>query len=186
MPFAGYFGVRPTRWASLHRARGALAVIAIWAMFEPSTNAKVPWVPLAELVDRADFVGVVRVEHVRGGIPFVRKARATARILESWKGPAAGTVAFVAGPTWTCDISDAKKGEEAVVFIRGGSLEHSGRGRMPIFVRDGRRLATIWPDVRLPEGVVTEAGPQAEFDFIRAIDVDTLRRAVSPPVEATR
>jgi hypothetical protein len=95
-------------------------------------------------------------------------------------------VTFVAAPTWICDISDAKNGEEAVVFVRDGSLVHAGRGRMPIFTRDGRRLAAIWPDVRLPAGVTTDDGPEPEYRFIRAVGVSDLQQAMSPAISVRR
>ena len=157
-----------------------IAVLAVSAVAEAPVVAKVAIMSLAELAEDAEFIGIVRVDRISRGIPFLKRPRATATILESWKGQPLGTVTFVAAPTWTCDISEAKKGEEAVVFIRGGSLEHSGRGRMPIFTRDGRKLAAIWPDVRLPPGTATEDGPEPQYQFIRAIDVVQLHDAVAP------
>ena len=121
----------------------------------------------------------MRVERIGFGIPFLKRRRATATVLESWKGQANGIVTFRAAPTWICDISDAKKGEEAIVFIRRGELELAGRGRMPIFTREGRRLAAVWPDVWLPPGLITEAGPEPQYDFIRSIGVDALRDQVA-------
>jgi len=180
--FAGY----PQCWADskggsiLRRVLAVIAVLTLSAFAEPPLVAKVAIMSLAELAEDAEFIGIVRVDRISWGIPFLKSPRATATILQSWKGQSLGRVTFVAAPTWTCDISDAKKGEEAVVFIRGGSLEHSGRGRMPIFTRDGRKLAAIWPDVRLPQGTVTEDGPEPAYQFIRAIDVVGLRDAVAP------
>jgi hypothetical protein len=153
--------------------------IAITVFHESQTLAKVRLMSLSEFVEAADFIGVVRVEQVSGGIPFLKRRRATATVIDSWKGQATGTVTFRAAPTWTCDISDAKKGEEAIVFIRRGELELSGRGRMPIFTREGRRLAAVWPDVRLPPGLVTEAGPEPQYDFIRSVAVDAIRDEIT-------
>src|SRR2546422_6284493 len=127
----------------LRRAFLVVLGLSVSALAGSSALAKVATIELAELARDAEFIGVVRVERVSFGIPLLRRARARATILESWKGQASGTVTFVAAPTWICDISDAKKGEEAVVFIRGRSLEHAGRGRMPIFTRSGRRLAPL-------------------------------------------
>jgi hypothetical protein len=152
--------------------------IAIPVLQESQTLAKVRLMSLSEFVEGANFIGVVRVERISSGIPFLKRRHATATVVESWKGQANGTVTFRATPTWTCDISDARKGEETVVFIRGGELELSGRGRMPIFTREGRRLAAVWPDVRLPPGLVTEAGPEPPYDFIRGVAVDALRDEV--------
>lgn len=162
--------------------RMAIALVGIFAISvfqESRTLASVRLMSLSEFVQDADFIGVVHVERVSGGMPFLKRRRATATVLESWKGQASGTVAFRAAPTWICDISDAKKDEETIVFIRSGELMLAGRGRMPIFTREGRRLAAVWPEVRLPPGVLTEAGSEPQYDFIRGVNVETLRAEVA-------
>jgi hypothetical protein len=161
------------------RAALFILALAISAIAGPLALAKVRLMPLAEFVQDAEFIGVVRVERISFGIPFLKRPRATATILDSWKGQTKGTVTFGAAATWVCDISDAKKGEEAIVFIQGGDLELAGRGRMPIFTREGRRLAAIWPDVRLPPAIATEAGPEPQYEFIRGIGVGDLHDAVA-------
>jgi hypothetical protein len=50
---------------------------------------------------------------------------------------------------------------------------------MPIFTREGRRLAAIWPDVTLPASMATEDGPEPEYRFIRGVGVDDLSAAVA-------
>jgi hypothetical protein len=161
-----------------------IVTLAISTFQESTTLAKVRLMSLSEFVQDADFIGVVRVERISGGIPFLKRRRATATVMESWKGQAIGTVTFRAAPTWTCDISDAKKGEETLVFIRSGELVLAGRGRMPIFTREGRRLAAVWPEVRLPPGVITEAGPEPQYDFILGINVEALRAEVATIVSS--
>jgi hypothetical protein len=148
-------------------------------LFPPAVAARVPYIDLKELVRTADFIGVVRISRVSSRIPLLRRSRAKATIIESWKGPTTGVVDFVAGPTWTCDISTAVAGEEAVIFVRGHSLLHSGRGRMPITTRDGRWLAAVWPDVRLPKDIKTEEGPDPAYAFIRSVAVTDLRASVA-------
>ena len=119
-----------------------IVLLAILPRVEP-VAVKVLSISLAELTERAEFVGIVRVDRISAGMPLLRRRRATATILDSWKGQVEGRASFVAAPTWVCDISDAERNEEAVVFIRDGQLLHAGRGRMPIFSREGRRLAAI-------------------------------------------
>ena len=159
-----------------------VAALAISALAGPLALAKVRPMTLAEFVQDAEFIGIVRVERVSLRIPFLMRSRATATILESWKGKTSGTITFGASATWVCDISDAKKGEEAVIFTRDGDLELAGRGRMPIFVRDGRRLAALWSDVRLPAVVTTESGPEPQYKFIRGVVVTDLHAAVATAV----
>ena len=96
-----------------------------------------------------------------------------------------GHVSFVAAPTWICDISDAEKNEEAILFVRDGKLLHAGRGRMPVFTREGRRLATFWSEVILPKDVITEEGPEPEYRFIRAVSVTGLRDVIATMPSAT-
>jgi len=171
-------GLRLKR-SSVRTALAVAAGLAFSALAGPLALAKVRIATLAELVQSAEFIGVVRVDRISTPIPFLRQRRATATVLQSWKGQSSGRVTFVAAPTWICDISDAKKGELAVVFIRAGSLEHAGRGRMPIFTREGRRLAAIWDDVRLPQGTSIKAGPEPEYSFIHGITVSDLQEAVA-------
>jgi len=136
--------------------------------------AKVASITFGELVRTADFIGLVRVERVRG-IPLLRAPRATAAVLEPWKGAATRRVTYVAAPDWICDISGAATGELAVVFLDGGRLAHSGRGRMTAFTRDGRRLVEVWPEVRLPDGLRAEPGLGS---FTSGVAIDDLRDAV--------
>ncbi len=156
-----------------------IVLLAISARAESPVAAKVGLISLADLKQQAEFIGIARVDKISVGIPLLRRPRATATVLESWKGQVEGRVSFVAAPTWICDISDAKRNEEAVVFIRDGKLLHAGRGRMPVFTRDGSRLAAIWDEVRLPADIITEDGPEPEYQFIRAASVSGLRGAIA-------
>ena len=170
----------------LRKTSAIIALAAVSLLGQAPVAASVAPITLGEIAERAEFIGIVRVDRISWGLPFLRRPRATATIMASWKGQAQGKVRFVAAPTWICDISDAKRGEEAVVFIRDGSLLHAGRGRMPIFVRDGRQLAAIWPDVRLPGGVTTEDGPEPEYRFIRGVGISDLQNAIANLPSALR
>jgi hypothetical protein len=170
----------------LRKTSAIIVLMAISVLGEAPVAARVAPITLGELAERAEFIGIVRVDRISWGVPLVLRPRAMATILDSWRGQAQGKVMFVAAPTWICDISDAENGEEAVVFVRDGSLLHAGRGRMPIFTRNARRLAAIWPDVRLPEGVTTEDGPEPEYPFIRAVGVIDLQNAVAKLSSAFR
>ncbi len=166
------------RW--IVRTAPLLCVVMVALLLaESSALAKVAPATLADLLRRSDFIGIVRVDRVGGRIPLVKRRRASATILQSWKGQRDGVVSFVAQATWTCDISEANQGEEAVVFIQGDRLVLAGRGRMPIFSRTGRRLAAIWPDVYLPPDLATEEGPEPDDLLIRGVDVDDLAATVA-------
>jgi hypothetical protein len=151
---------------------------ALFVVGGTPATAKVAIVPLVDLVREADFIGIARIERVGLGIPLLRKPRANAVVLETWKGAGQKRVSFVAAPTWTCDISHAEKGEIAIVFIGDGVLLHSGRGRMPTFTRENRTLAAVWDDVLLPSDIASEAGPDPRYSFIRGVPIDDLREIV--------
>jgi hypothetical protein len=172
--------------ATVLRGAAVLASVAtLTAVLGTPVAAKVAPVVLADLTRQAEFVGVVRVDRVSVRIPLILRRRATASVLEGWKGQSAGRVTFGASLTWACDISDANEGEEVVAFVRDGRLLQAGRGRMPIFSRNGRRLAAVWTDVRLPVGLGTEPGPDPAFASVRAVGVDDLRQAVAAVLSTT-
>jgi hypothetical protein len=172
--------------AVLLRALAAIASVAAFtALMGVPVAAKVVPVALADLTQQAEFIGVVRVDRVSFRIPLVLRRQATAVVLEGWKGRSEGRLTFRASATWVCDISDANDGEEIVVFVRDGQLLHAGRGRMPIFSRNGRRLAAVWTDVRLPADLRTEHGTDPALQFVRAVGVDNLRQAVATALSTT-
>ena len=161
-----------------HTTFAIAALLALITLAERPVAAKVGMITLEELTDGAEFIGIVRVESVGFGIRYLFQGHATATVLERWKGQARRWIRFGSTSTWSCDISDAHTGEEALVFTEGRQLAHAGRGRMPIFTRDGRRLAAVGPEVRLPATLVVEGGPKPDSDFIRAVSVDDLRTVI--------
>jgi hypothetical protein len=167
-------------------------------MFPAPARASVASITLKELVGRSDLIVVARETKVEDGPADLNLGEdvkspikvATARIVEVWKGKAGPDVRYIASPTWTCDISEAKVGESVVLFLSKSKsvpfmfIEHSGRGRMPIRDVNGRRHATIWViDIELPRGVKTIPGPEPEYGFIRSVVVDDLKQAVGQVVK---
>jgi hypothetical protein len=142
-----------------------------------SGKASVAEITLRELIDMSDLIVVATVTKVEKGTTYPPPAEphlpppeiATARVLETWKGTHFQEVSFLASPTWTCDISDAKQGERVVLFLRSSKesriycVAHSGRGRMPLREVGSRTYATIWVhDVQLPRNTVTIPDPADE------------------------
>ena len=107
----------------------------------------------------------------------IGKRYAKAKVAEVWKGTPTERVEFLASRTWTCDISEAKKGETVLLFLiksnksRSYAIAHSGRGRMPLRAVEGKSYATFWLDVRLPKDTPTIDGPEPKWDSIRSVDV---------------
>jgi hypothetical protein len=158
-------------------------VIAFITLFTAAQAfAKVASVQFTNLVANCELIVIAKVESVSS--PLIGKKYAKARVTEVWKGAKADTVKFLASPSWTCDISQAKKGETVLLFLtkdgkaRSYEIAHSGRGRLPIRTVEGKSYATFWPDVILPKEVPTIDGPELESDFIRAVEVDILRELV--------
>jgi hypothetical protein len=160
-------------------------VVATLLLTQVPAPAKIKPASLADLVRTADFIGIVRVDDVAGRIPLLRRRRASATIVQAWKGPPTGVVTFIAQPTWTCDLSDASRGEEIVAFVEGDRLALAGRGRMPIFLREGRRYAAVFSEVILPAGLATTAGPDRESTLVRGVLVDDLVAEVSKSTRKT-
>lgn len=144
--------------------------------------AKVASVQFTNLVVSCNLIVVAKVESV--SFPLIGKRYAKARVTEVWKGAKKETVEFLASPTSTCDISEAKKGETVLLFLsKGGksgsySIAHSGRGRLPLRTVAGKSYATFWPDVIFPKGVTTIEGPEPKWDFIRSVEVTVLQDLV--------
>jgi hypothetical protein len=163
----------------------ALSASPLWA--------RVADISLKELVDGCDLIVVAtvsKVEDAPGDLKLGEEVTvpveiATARVLEVWKGNAPREVRYVASPTWTCDVSDAKVGERVVLFLKKPEgwpirvIAHAGRGRMPIRDVNGKLYATIRADdVRLPTGVSTISDSESKYQFIRAVDLSLLRSTV--------
>ena len=162
--------------------RTPLLIAFVTLLTVTQSFAKVASIQFSNLVANCELIVVAKVESVSS--PLIGKRYAKARVTEVWKGTNTTTVEFLASPTWTCDISEAKKGETVLLFLtksdksRSYAIAHSGRGRLPLRTISGKSYATIWPDVILPKQTPTIDGPEPEFDFIRSVDVTLLRELV--------
>lgn len=158
-------------------------LIAFVTLFTATQSfAKVASIHFSNLVANCDLIVVAKVESVSS--PLIGKKYAKGIVTEVWKGTNTATVEFLASPTWTCDTSEAKKGETVLLFLtKGGktrsyAIAHSGRGRLPLRTFTGKSYATFWPDVILPKDVPTIDGPEPTWDFIRSVEVTLLRDLV--------
>jgi hypothetical protein len=172
---------------------GHLMIMLGLVILPTPAEAKVASITLKKLTESSDLIVVATettVEDGPAGLNLGEETKspikvATARVVEVWKGKAGPDVRYIASPTWTCDISEAKVGERVVLFLSKSKgvpfmlIEHSGRGRMPIRDVNGKPHATVWVgDVQLPRGVATIPGPEPEYGFIRSVDLDDLKGAV--------
>ncbi len=153
------------------------------------TFARVGSIALDQLARESAIIVVAKVKSVSQ--PLIGKRYAKAAVVEVWKGDQKERVEFLASRTWTCDVSEARKGETVLLFLtKGGKsrsyeIAHSGRGRMPLRTVNGKEFATFWPDIRLPKGTPTIDGPRPEWDFIRSVEIAILRDLVNKVLENT-
>lgn len=134
-------------------------------------------------------------------IPSVHIAEVS--VVRTLKGePEQGSVLYLADSTWICDITGAVPGEELVLFLQENTLLDqegatfhanlgrrfgqrrvhevlwSGRGRMPLWNKDGRDLAVLWDQVQVPDDLELLPGPDPEYEFIQAVPVDLLEERI--------
>jgi hypothetical protein len=158
----------------------SLSIALLTLLTASPLKAKVASIEFSNLVATSDLIVVAKVESVSAPL-ILGKKYAKAKVTEVWKGLPVEQVKFLVSPTWTCDVSEAFKGETVLLFLnkrdqsQAYSIAHSGRGRWPLRIVGGNEYATFWPDVILPKDVATIAGPESKFDFIRSVKLDTLR-----------
>jgi len=176
--------------------------------------AEVADVVLKDLIAQSDVIVVATVTKIEPAPDHIRAVEeryppvkaATARVVETWKGPAVKDVRFVAAPTQYCDTAHATKGEKLVLFLeRHGDgpmmIAHVGRGGMSIHDVKGKPYVTVSDQVILPRGTRTisetkkdsvtlparlrEPGKKGtvtvDFTYeLRSIELGTLRSVVCP------
>src|SRR5262245_55917595 len=95
--------------------RTLLLTVLVMVLAGSPVSAMVAGIQLEELVKCSDLIVVATVESVSD--PLIGKRYAKAKVAEVWKGARTETVRFLAAPSWTCDVTDAKKGETVVLFL---------------------------------------------------------------------
>jgi hypothetical protein len=172
----------------LQDVRAVILLVSLMMFCDLSALAKVAGVSFERLVRISDVIVVARVDRVSK--PAVGKKWATASVIETWKGVLQTNVTFLASPTWTCDVSEANKGETVVLFLvqdknpKRYVLAVSGRGRMPVYEVDGKRSVTFWSEVRLLKDTPAVAGREPEREFVESIELQKLRELVGAALEA--
>lgn len=102
----------PVRQATLRRVFRTMAILA--CVGAGSANAKVASTTVANLFQISDRVllgEVIRIEK-HAGFKWARVA-----VTRNIKGAGADEILFLAEPTWTCDTSSGKVGDEALLFL---------------------------------------------------------------------
>ena len=178
----------------------------------PTAHAEVAQITLGRLGGIADAIVVGRVARTievpvetlpDAEVSLTKATVAEVVVLEWLKGkPRPKTLWYWAEGTWTCDVTQAIKGERGLYFLEatgvgdlvtpesmkrlskatlGAPLYRvawSGRGRMPFRTIAGRDYATIWEGaVEPPSTVDTIPGPDPRYtEFKRGVSLDDLRQ----------
>lgn len=122
--------VSPIRWLASLLAAGLVVA---------SAEAKVDTQPLDELARTSTVIAVVRVDRL---VTVADVTVAQATVLRPLKGTLAGErVAFVARPTWACDVSGASRGETAFVLLEKPAGRALGKLKDPAMARAALRRA---------------------------------------------
>lgn len=144
--------------------------------------AKVAFIQFSELIECSELIVVAKVQQVKS--LSTGRHYAEAKISEIWKGKSAETIEFLASPTWPCDISDAKAGETVLLFLtknsdsRSYAISHSGRGRRPVHVIDGKRVV-FFGEVIIPAETPTVKDEKAKGRGVKWFDVETVQDMVA-------
>lgn len=142
---------------------------------------------LESVIAASDAIVVARVEKITTRSDESREA--TAKVLETWKGPVRDSVRFLASPSWNCDVADAKQGELVVLFLERSdegpvrSIAHAGRGRMP--VEGSGRDQFVVPRALTLDTIPKNAPPAPGRNLETRISLALLRAHVADLVAAT-
>jgi hypothetical protein len=168
-------------------------LILTLALALPKTSSARAAMPtLEELTKSAQLIVVARVEEIStdksdaaghfSGVSAIswKKRVATARVLEVWKGTAAGeTVKFRASKSWTCDVSTAVVGETVVLFLTDDAkdpavmaIAFNGIGRLPL----ERNSVLLYSSLLTKEIKALLALPQETFRY--PVEIYTLKQQV--------
>jgi hypothetical protein len=135
------------------RSLGRLVLPLAAGLVAASAAAKVATRSLDEVAHAATVIAVVRVDRV---VAVGDRTVARATVLRPLKGTFAGeSLAFVARPTWVCDVSGAVRGETAVVLLEEPTGRALGKLKDQAAARAALRRALGEP---LPLRVIAHAG----------------------------
>lgn len=94
--------------------KAAFLIFVLSFAFASTIQARVMEMVFDDLIEDADLIVIGKVESINH-ISDVRIAKF--KISQTLKGTATDEIYFLAERTWTCDISDARVGEKALLFL---------------------------------------------------------------------
>ncbi len=151
------------------------------SVFTPS-DAKAP--ALSSLTAESDIIVLAEVTRV-DGLP-AGKWTARAKVMDTWKGEAREFVEYGGSSARRDDISSARVGEVAVLFLDGRErapetkyrVTENGRGRMRLRSVDGKQFAEIL-NVALPSDLARPLmGGEGPIP-VHLVELDQLRRQIT-------
>jgi hypothetical protein len=167
----------------MRQSMKSLLVTLVALLAAPQVFAEVAAISFEKLVQNSEIIVVADVEAVSKTL--LGKRYAKAKVIEVWKGKPSEKIEFLASPTWTCDISDAKKGERVLLFLmktdnsRSYAITHSGRGRMPFQSIAGTNCVKFASDVILPKELSAVDPPDRHYNSMFPVDPVKVRDVVT-------
>ena len=167
----------------MRNAKTLFVVLCIMLTHLGTAHAKLGAFEFEHMVKGSTFIVIGKVKSVS-----LRK-NATVEVLEILKSAPGQELVLNVGKTWTCDVSEAKKGETILLFVSRNQKEKrnqiyaSSRGRMPIDELKGKKYATFWPEVRMPKGIEVIKGPEPKWSFIRRANLGDLKKCIKKTLE---
>jgi hypothetical protein len=162
--------------------RGTICVCCL-LISAPPVHAMVIPPRIAQLAEASEMIVLAKVKSVNGWA-IAKNRRATATVIETWKGPKTEIVEYRVSPTFACDISDANRDETVLLFLAKDKKAHweivwSGRGRMPLRMVNGKEYLTHFGDVIFPAETVSIRTPEKNEDgFNSAVELKVVRQLV--------
>ena len=171
------------------RTKAILLGAIAWIALCQTAHSKVAQAKLADIIKGSDLIALGTVSEV---VKIKEYRVAKLKIEGVLKGEAQLQEAyFVASPTWTCDISNAKVGERGLYFFSpaNGNLEispshngrplfliaHSGHGRL---LRQPQGKFHISGAIILPEGFPVERVYRAKGERLDLVSTSDIAGAI--------
>ena len=181
--------LRTYRRINMNWQRTGVALVALFAAAASYAYSAI--VSISELTAKSRLVVLARVISIRESRTALGpEKRATAKVLEAWKGAPADHIDYVASPVgwFACDTSYSRVGETTVLFLErdkgshGYRIAHFGRGRMPVVAVGNQSHAAVY-EVTFPTGIVVR---QQQYPFLFTVPVEKLKTIVRTPPSTRR
>lgn len=170
------------RHIDMNQRRSVLVLLVLAAAGTSYAYSAV--ISIMDLTTKSEVVLLARVTIIRESrTAHGSEKRASAEVLEVWKGAATGRVEYIVSPVgwFACDTSYGRIGETIVLFLERDKerdvyrISHFGRGRMPVLTVGNEPHASIY-EVTFAKDVVAR---QPRYPFLFTVPVLKLKAVVT-------